>query len=82
LKKENAMDIQSRKIEFVQEFLKLQSEEIITQLEKLLKKETKKVRPDLKPMTVEELNRRIDQSEDDFKNGRFKTTVELLSKFK
>ncbi len=28
-------------------------------------------------MTVEELNRRIDQSEDDFKNGRFKTIEDL-----
>ena len=71
------MDLQSRKIEFVQVFLKLQSEEAITQLEKLLKKETKKIQPDFKPMTVEELNRRIDQSEDDFKNGRFKTTEDL-----
>jgi hypothetical protein len=33
------MDLQSRKIEFVQEFLKLQSEEAISRLEKLLKKE-------------------------------------------
>jgi hypothetical protein len=33
------MDLQSRKIEFVQEFLKLRSEEAISRLEKLLKKE-------------------------------------------
>ena len=32
------MDIQSRKIEFVQAFLKLQSEELISQFENLLKK--------------------------------------------
>ena len=51
------MDIQSGKIEFIQEFLKLQSEEVISRLEKLLKKEAEKIRPDLKPMTVEELNR-------------------------
>ena len=31
------MDIQSRKIEFVQAFLKLQSEEVISQFENLLK---------------------------------------------
>lgn len=77
-----AMDLQSRKIEFVQEFLKLQSEEVISQLEKLLKKETKKIDRDLKPMTIEELNSRIDQSEDDFRNGRFKTTSQLLEKYK
>ena len=79
MKKEVTMDLQSRKIEFVQEFLKLQSEEVITQLEKLLKKETKKIQPDLKPMTVEELNRRIDQSEDDTRNGRLTESNDLLA---
>lgn len=33
-------------------------------------------------MTVDELNRRIDQSEDDFKNGRFKTTEDLLTEIR
>lgn len=32
------MDIQSRKLEFIQDFLKLQNEETLVQLEKLLKK--------------------------------------------
>ncbi|MGM8360823.1 hypothetical protein ACSV4D_02790 [Flavobacterium sp. ARAG 55.4] len=73
------MDLQTRKIEFVQEFLKLQSEELIAQFENLLKKETQK---QLKPMSVIELNSRINQSEDDFKNGKFKTSDELLSKYK
>ena len=79
MKKELIMDLQSRKIEFVQAFLKLQSEEVVTQLEKLLKKETKKIQPDLKPMTVEELNRRIDQSEDDVRNGRLTESNDLLA---
>jgi hypothetical protein len=76
------MDLQTRKIAFVQEFLKLQSEEVISQLEKLLKKKTVGNQDDLKPMSFEEFNSRIDQSEDDFKNGRFKSTSELLSKYK
>lgn len=76
------MDLQTRKIEFVQEFLKLQSEEAISRLEKLLKKEKKTATgKDFKPMTKEELNKRIDQSESDFKNNRFKQTSELLSKY-
>ena len=79
MKKEVIMDLQSRKIEFVQAFLKLQSEEVVTQLEKLLKKETKKIQPELKPMTVEELNRRIDQSEDDARNGRLTESNDLLT---
>lgn len=73
------MDLQTRKIEFVQEFLKLQSEELIAQFESLLKKETQMK---IKPMSVLELNSRIDQSEDDFKKGKFKTSAELLSKYK
>ncbi len=72
------MDLQSRKIEFVQEFLKIQSEEAISKLEKLLRKE-KKTSGML--MTKEQLNKRIEQSESDFKNNRFKSSSELLAKF-
>jgi hypothetical protein len=76
------MDLQSRKIEFVQDFLKLQSEEAISRLEKLLKKEKKNVIGiEFKSMTKKELNKRIDQSESDFNNKRYKKTSELLSKY-
>ena len=33
------MNLEARKIQFVQEFLKLQSEEIVSRLEKILRKE-------------------------------------------
>jgi hypothetical protein len=76
------MDLQTRKIEFVQEFLKLQDEEAVARLEKLLEKEKKTDNvKEIKPMSKEELNQRIDQSESDFENNRFKTTSELLSKY-
>ena len=76
------MDIQTRKIEFVQSFLKLQSEEIISQFEKLLNKTKKSnLGEEFKPFTIEELNERISKSEDDFENGRYKTTSQLLSKY-
>ena len=74
------MDLQTRKIEFIQKFLKLQSEEVISQFENLMKKRTKK--DVFKPMSVEDLNKRIDQSEDDFKNGLYKSSAELQSKYK
>ena len=70
------MNIETRKIEFVQAFPNLQSEELISQFEKLLKK-TKQTEKELKPFTVEELHERIAKSEDDFENGRFKTQEEL-----
>lgn len=78
------MDIQSRKIEFVQAFLKLQSEELISQFENLLKKKSvikSDEQQQFKPMSLKEFNERIDKSESDFKNGRYKTTIELLEKF-
>jgi hypothetical protein len=73
------MDLQTRKNDFVNEFLKLQSEELVAQFENLLKKKAKN-KP--QPMSVIELNSRIDKSESDFKNGKIKTSSELLSKYK
>ncbi len=70
------MNIETRKIEFVQAFLNLQSEELISQFENLLKK-AKKSEKELEPFTIEELHKRIAKSEEDFKNGRFKTQEEL-----
>lgn len=76
------MDLQTRKIKFVQEFLKLQSEQAISRLENLLKKEKKtEIEKPFKPMTEKELNERIDQSESDFSNNRYKRTSELLTKY-
>ena len=76
------MNIETRKIEFIQEFLKLQSEEAISKLEKILKKEKDTSDEKLfKPMTINELNKRIDKSELDFQNNRFKTSSELLAKY-
>lgn len=72
------MDIQARKIEFVQEFLKLQSEEIISHLESFLKLEQN---ASITPMTKNELNNRIDASESDFENNRYKTNSALRSKY-
>ena len=61
------MDLQTRKITFVQEFLNLQNEKFISLSEKL------------EPMTMEELNRRIDRSIEDSENGRLTESGDLLS---
>jgi len=73
------MDIQSRKLAFIQSFLNLKSEEVIAQFEKLMKKATNI--DEENPFTVEEINERVSRSEDDFKNKKFKTTSEILSKY-
>ncbi len=74
------MDLQTRKISFVQEFLSIQSEEVISRLEKYLKKEkTAMEEKAFKPMTIEELNRRIDRSEQDSINGRLTEMNDFLA---
>ncbi|CAN5226775.1 hypothetical protein BH23BAC3_BH23BAC3_31940 [soil metagenome] len=76
------MNIQKRKIEFVQEFLKLENEESLSRLEKLLKNvRNQDLNKVLQPMSKQELNKRIEQSGSDFKNNRFKKTSELHSKY-
>lgn len=69
------MDIQTRKIEFVQAFLKLQSEELISRFEKLLKSEKPTT---IQPMTLEELNERIDKSLSDSQNDRVTEAHQLI----
>ncbi|MCF8373238.1 MAG: hypothetical protein K9H64_16585 [Bacteroidales bacterium] len=76
------MDIQARKIYFIQEFLNLQSEEIISRLEEVLSIEKKKNRlndNELVPFTMEELNERIDKSMEDSKNGRLTEANQLIA---
>lgn len=75
------MNLEARKIEFVQEFLKLQSEEAVSRLEKILKKERNAAEERMfEPMTIKEFNSRIDQSMDDSVNGRLIETNELKAK--
>lgn len=76
------MNIETRKIELIQAFLNVQSEEVIGAFEKLLERiKSGSIGQEIMGYTEEELNHRIDQSERDFANGRFKTTAELRSKF-
>jgi len=76
------MNLEARRIEFVQYFLNLQSEEAISRLEKLLQKEMNASDDRmLKPLTQDELDKRIDQSESDFRNKRHKSSSELLAKY-
>ena len=74
------MDIQARKIHFVQEFLRVADDEIITKLEGLLRIERKKrLEEEISSMTMSELNEIIDKSENDFKNERVTEARNLLN---
>ncbi|MCH8555667.1 MAG: hypothetical protein LAT76_10945 [Schleiferiaceae bacterium] len=75
------MDLQTRKLELIQEFLKIQSEDVVSQLEKIIRKENKISEDDnFKPMSIEEFNSRIDKSMDDSKNGRLIEASEFKAK--
>lgn len=77
------MDLQTRKISFVQEFLSIESEELISRLEKYLKKEKEiNIDKEFSPMTMKEFESRIDQSMEDSKNGRVIEAKILLEEIK
>ena len=65
------MDIQVRKIHFVQEFLRLKNEELISKFERILRNEKQRdYEKSLEPMSIDEFNQMIDNAEDDSENGR------------
>jgi flagellar biosynthesis component FlhA len=77
------MDLEARKISFVQEFLRLESEEIVTHLETILhKQKVELLDQEMKAMSIDQFNKEIDQSLDDAKNGRIITAKDLKSKVK
>ena len=72
------MDLQARKIAFVQEFLKLSNEKKITQLEYVLRTNDEQVQP----MSMEEFNERIDKSLLDSENDSITGVDDLLNEVK
>jgi hypothetical protein len=75
------MDIQTRKITFVQEFLRLQNEEIISGLEKFLREKKKDLfEKKLTPMSIEQFNLEIDQAMIDSEEEKITTAKELKTK--
>ncbi|WP_339708859.1 hypothetical protein [uncultured Kriegella sp.] len=77
------MDLQTRKLTFVQEFLRIQNEEIISALEKILKKRKSKLyEQNLKPMSMEQFNSDIDKSLEDSTNDRIISAKDLKEEIK
>jgi hypothetical protein len=79
IQKFKAMDLQTRKINFIQDFLKIRNEEVVSRFEKLLRKEKENI-PDsnLSPMTIDDLNKRIDLSLTDSKNDNITEANDLV----
>lgn len=75
------MDLQTRKITFVQEFLRLQNEEIISGLEHLLReKKAEQIDKSLSPMSIDQFNNEIDQSMKDSAEGKLTSAKDLKKK--
>jgi len=75
----DAMDMQTRKINFVKTFLDIKNDNVITSLEHLL---TIELENDLSPMDIETLNKRIDQSVADSINDKVTDNDTLLKEMK
>jgi hypothetical protein len=75
------MDLKARKIKFVQEFLRLQNEEIVSGLENLLRsKKAELLEQNLQPMSMEQYDAEMDQAMEDSKNGRMIAVKDLKAK--
>ena len=72
------MELQDRKINLLKEILRINESSLFDKLEDVLLTEKRRIySQDFKPMSFEDFNKRIEDSEDDYKNGRL-TDAELL----
>ncbi|SDX92531.1 hypothetical protein SAMN05444411_1127 [Lutibacter oricola] len=74
------MNLEARKLSFIQEILKIQNEKTISRLETILRKEKTVFEiDDIQPMTMKKFNQRIDKSLEDSKQGKLTEINELIS---
>jgi hypothetical protein len=77
------MDIQTRKINFVQEFLRLRNIKLIEKLEKiLLEDKAKDYEANLKPISIDNFKKMVDKSIEDAKQGNVIDARELKESVK
>jgi len=77
------MDIQTRKINFVQEFLRLRNIKLIEKLEKiLLEDKAKDYEANLKPLSIDRFNKMVDKSIEDAKQGNVVNARDLKESVK
>ena len=74
------MNLETRKLSFIQEILRIQSEKTISRLETILRKEKTVIEfENVQPMTMKKFNQRIDKSLEDSKNGKLIEINDLIS---
>ncbi len=75
------MNIQTRKIEFIQAFLKIQSEDLISRLEELLQK-GREEEAEFEPMRIEEFNQRVNIALSDSEDDSVTENSKLMSEIR
>lgn len=76
-------DVQTRKMLFMQEYLRLNDEHIIDKLNDVLHREkSKRLKIKLKTMTQDELAEKLNRSEENIENGQVYSQSEVESFFK
>jgi len=74
------MNLEARKLSFIQEILKIRSEKTISRLETVLRKDKTVIKFDnIQPMTIKKFNQRIDKSLNDSKKGKLTEVSDLIS---
>ncbi len=72
------MDIQTRKLRFIQEFLNYADSTILSKFEELLKFEREKLlEKGIKPMTLKKYEQRIEKAFEEVKSNKVQTAANL-----
>ena len=72
------MDLQTRKIHFIQEFLRTANKSLLEKFEEMLRQERKKMyEDDIKPMSLHQYENKIDNALDDIQNNRLTSAKKL-----
>ena len=79
------MNLEVRKLNFIQEFIQIENEEIVKGLEKVLfNSKVNLIETSISPMSLDQFNKEIDEAMEDSKNNRIssiKDLKETLSKW-
>ena len=71
------MDLQTRKLNLITYLAQMQDENFFEKIENYILRKSKEKTEELRQFSVEELISRIEISEQDYKNGNFKTQEDL-----
>lgn len=74
------MDLKTRKLHFIEEFIQITDERVITQLEKFMREQQKKLHSQpIEPMSIDEFMLMIERANDDVRNERITPHENLKS---